>query len=517
MKKLAIILSFITLVSCSNEEDFTNKSDFQPSITSKYSEDTKIKTKFAKALAKAVSENQNLREFIKVEALKKVNKDYDVIYHAVKNVDVNSNIYLRTNSNTTLHNILIPYFENEQELIEIENSLPLLTIFVPDLQEGSFSAVNWDTTSQIPFVGVRSYETEDVMIYGTDVEFNLEAEFIPDFPVLVVKDNERIISNVTSSHFNSLDTNIITDATDLIQLRFLDNNYVSSIIIQPSTQSNSSYPRVDPIHQNAYNVYSNYTPGGWQRDYIYYGLTPTNTEGGLNPTYREYLTSFKLTGDAIVAYNYISSSQDPQLRPIIRRNQSGWTDGSFEIGITLSYGAKNSNMGATIKKGFGAAPNDLFNITYVKMSGLLGWLGYKKIQSVSLKTIDFMNNPNNKIEFPVWDLNNFSNQWKIEFEEVDTPTTHTSTVSATNKFNMNFSLEPSTGILKKIGLKLGASYEQTQTNTYVMQYTDISDDLKHSDINFYDNVVDMNSSNQLVPRKYNTGKVEFEFRPRLVY
>lgn len=518
MKKIAIVLSFLALVSCSNEEDFSNNSEVKTTLISKYSEDTKLKTKFAKALAKAVSENQNLREFIKIEALKKRNKDYDVIYHVVKNVDINSNIYYRTNSNSTLHNILIPYFENEQELIDLENSLPLLTIFVPDLQEGSFSADNWDTSSQIPLVGVRSFETDDVKLYGSDIEFNLEAQYMPDFPVLVVKDNERIISNVTSSTFNSLNTNIITDATDLIQLRFLDDNYDSSIIIQPSPQSNSSYPRVDPIHQSAYDVYSNYTPGGWQRDYIYYGLTPTNTEGGLNPTYREYLTSFKLIGDAIVAYNYISSSQDPSLRfSLIRPNQTGWTDGSYEIGITLSYGAKNSNLGATIKKGFGASPNELFNITYVRMNGLIGLFGFKRIQSVSLKTIDFMNNPNNKIEFPVWDLNNFSNQWKIEFEEVDTPITHTSTVSATNKFNMNFSLEPSTGILKKIGLKLGASYEQTQTNTYVMQYTDVSDDLKHSDINFYDNVVDMNSANQLVPRKYNTGKVEFEFRPRLVY
>jgi hypothetical protein len=518
MKKLAIVLSFITLVSCNNEEDFTNKSEVESILTSNYSEDTKLKTKFAKALAKAVNENQNLREFIKVEALKKRNKDYDVIYHLVKNVDINSNLYLRTNSTSTLHNVLIPYFENEQELINIENSLPLLTIFVPDLQEGSFSAENWDTSSQIPLVGVRSYETDDVKLYGTDVEFNLEAQYMPDFPVLVVKDNERIISNVTSSQFNNLNTNIITDASDLVQLRFLDNNYDSSIIIRPNTQNTSSYPRVDPIHQNAYNVYSNYTPGGWQRDYIYYGLTPTNTEGGINPTYREYLTSFKLTGNAIDAYNYISSSQDPRLRfSYIRHNQTGWTDGSYEIGITLNYGAKNSNMGTTIKKGFGASPNELFNITYVRMNGLAGALLFKRIQSISLKTIDFMNNPNNKIEFPVWDLNNFSNQWKIEFEEVDTPITHTSTVSASNKFNMNFSLEPSTGILKKMGLKLGASYEQTQTNTYVMQYTDISDDLKHSDINFYDNVVDMNNANQLVPRKYNTGKVEFEFRPRLVY
>lgn len=515
LKKSIVFFCICTLILFSCSEDFNNSQELNTKHTQNtnlriknIADDTKMKTIFAKALANAVSENQSLREFIKSESLKKTTKDYDVIYHVVKNINI---------GNATFRNTLIPYFEREEELINIENSLPLLTIFVPDLQEDSFSAERWDTNSQIPFVGVRSYETDDVMIYGVNLEFKLEAEFMPDFPVLVVKDNERIISNTILEEFNRLSTNLITDPSDVVQIRFIDDNYDPSIIYQPSSQPNSSYPRVDPIHQSAYNVYNNYTPGGWQRDFIYYGLTPTNLEGGINPTYREYLTSFKLTGNAMTAYNHISSSQDPRFRPVISRNQTGWTDGSFEIGITLSYGAKNSNMGATIRKGFGASPNELFNITYVRMNGLLGTLGYKRIQSISLITIDFMNNPNNKIEFPVWDLNNFSNQWKIEFEEVDTPTTHTSTISATNKFNMNFSLEPSTGILKKIGLKFGASYEQTQTNTYVMQYTDISDNLLHSDINFYDNVVDMNSSNQLVPRKYNTGMVEFEFRPRLVY
>lgn len=516
---LAITSIFLLVTSCNNEE-FENNSEIKANSISKYSVDTKIKTKFAKALSKAVAENQQLREFLKVEALKKITKDYDVIYNVVKNKDINSGLFTRSSSSVTLHSLLLPYFENEQELIDIENELPLLTIFVPDLQEDSFSAESWDTTSQIPLVAVRSYETDDVMCYGIDTEIEIEAEYMPDFPVLVIKDNERIISDIISSQYNSLDTNIITEPTDDIQIRFIDDNYDASIInpIPNNTNAaNSSYPRVDLAHLNAFNVFSNYTPGGWQRDNIYYGLTPTNTSGGINPTFREYLTSFKLTGDPQSAYSWIASNQDPRLKSIVYRNRTAWTDGAFEIGIRLSYGAKNSNLGVDIKKGFSASPNELFEITYTRHPGFLGIFGFKKPVITGLKMMDFMNNPNNKIEFPVWDLNNFSNQWKITFEEVDTPITHTNTVSATNKFNANFSLEPSSGILKKIGLKFGASYEQTQTNTYVSQYTDVSDDLSHSDVNFYDNVVDMNSANQLVPRKNNTGKVEFELRPRLVY
>lgn len=518
-RNLFFVALFGLLFSSCSTEDFKQEGNSQTQSGSKYHEDTQMKIKFAKALANAVNENQTLREFIKQEALKQITKDYDVIYHLIKDVDINSNSYLRTTSTSslTLHNLLLPYFENEAELIEIENKLPLLTIFVPDLQEESFSAENWNTATQIPMVAVRSYESDDVMCYGINEELLILAEYMPDFPVIVVKDNERLISDQTYSQFDALDTRVITnEASSDIQLRFTDNNFDSTITYTNPTAVTSTYPRVDQIHQDAYNVFSNYTPGGWQRDYIYYGLTPTITEGGINPTYKEQLTSFKLTGSPQGAYTHIASSQDPRLRPLVIGNRSAWTDGSFDIGIILNYGAKNSNMGLETTRGFPVKPSDLFEIAYVPAYS--GWLGrlIKRPVISALKMYDLYNNPTNRIEFPVWDLNSYSNQWKIKFEEVDVTTTYTQTVSASNKFNMNFSLEPSTGILKKIGLKLGASNEQIQTNTFVTTYTDVSDNLQNSEINFYDNVVDYNGS-ILVPRKNYTGRVEFEFRPRRVY
>lgn len=515
MKKIIFSGSIITLLlfSCA-EERFDIKDENNATTVSLTSIDTKMKTSFAKSFAKALKDHKELRDFIKSEALKKINKDYDVVYHAIKNKPLVS-VDAKGSTTSTLHDLLLPYFESETELIEIENRLPLLTIFVPDLQEESFSPERWDTLGEVPYVAVRTFESNDIPIYKADgTNFVIEAQYMPDFPVVVIKDNERIVSNQSQEEFNNLDTRIITEANDAIQLRFSDDNFDSRISNSgnpPVTPTN--YPRVDQIHAQAYNVYQNYTPGGWQRDYIYYGLTPTNTEGGINPTYREELTSFKLQGNPVDAYNYIADQQDPNLTSgFIVGNNSGWTDGSFEFGISLNYGAKNSNLGLELKKGFGVAPQDLFDVTYrVYIPGVV-----KRATITGVKMIDFYNNPNNRIQFSVWDLANYSNQFKISFEEVDTTTTYTNTNSATNKFNTNFSLEPSTGILKKIGLKLGASYEHTQTNTYVTQYTDISDNLYSADINFYDNVVNMVNS-QLIPNKYYTGKVEFEFRPRQTY
>ncbi len=509
-------IASLFIISCSQERllnDTANEISSGSLLDLK--RDTKLKTDFAKGFAVALKESKPLRDFIKSEAIKQINKDYDVIYHVVKNKKIISSD--AKNSSLKLHDLLLQYFD-EAQLLEIETQLPLLTIFVPELPEESFSAENWDTMTEIPLVAVRSYESNDVAIYDAEGKrYVLEAQYIPDFPVVVIKDNERIVSDRNIAQFNSLDTEVLTNPNDDVQLRLADNNFKANVtILNPGTTS--SYPRVDPIHQQAYDVYKNYTPGGWQRDFIYYGLTPTNTEGGINPNYREYLTSFKLTGNPQSAYTKIASLQDPTLsNSAIPPNSSGWTDGSFEFGVYLSYGAKNSNLGLETKRFFSVPPTDLFEITYVKAPGFLGnFLNYKLAIITSTKMLDFYNNPNYKVEFPIWNLNNFSNQWQLRFEEVDTTTTHTNTISATNKYNANFSLEPSTGILKKVGLKFGASAEQTQTNTYVSQYTDISDNLGFQEIDFEENVVNM-VNGQLMPRKYNTGFVEFEFRPRQSY
>ncbi len=469
-------------------------------------------------MSKAFKESKPLRDFIKEEALKQVTGDYDVVYQAVKSKSV-LGLERRGASAETIRDILLPFFENEAALIEIENALPYLTIFVPDLLEGSFSAENWNTISQIPNVGIRSYESDDVkIITSTGNVHVLEAKYWPDFPVVVIKDNERLVSNADIVKYNSLDTNILTDPSNPIQLRVASTNYQIST---PTTVL--AGPRVNQVLSDAYNVYGNYTPGGWQRDYIYYGLTPNNTTGQLNPSYREHVTSFKLAGNPAAAYSWIASSQDPTLRPFVWNSQttnqiSGWTDGEYEFKMWSSYGAKNSNLGSDEPKQFGASPTEVFEITFSPNPNFMANL-YSKIPTiVSTKNIDFYNGAfyNLRLEFSIWYLNSYSNQWKLSFEEADSSIENTNTITATNKFNTNFSIEPE-GIIKKIGLKFGASYEQNFSNVYTYKYTDVSDPLGSSVINFYDNAVNLNiSTNTLYPRTYSTGRVEFEFRPLLV-
>jgi hypothetical protein len=74
--------------------------------------------------------------------------------------------------------------------------MPLLTIFVPTLPEGSFSAETWNTSADVPFVAIRRSDTNDVPIISPEgEEYLLDASLIPSYPVVVVKENERLISS----------------------------------------------------------------------------------------------------------------------------------------------------------------------------------------------------------------------------------------------------------------------------------------------------------------------------------
>src|SRR5699024_12159411 len=55
----------------------------------------------------------------------------------------------------TFRETLLPYFENEEELINIENTIETLTIFIPSLPNSSFSAESWNTANDVPLVAIR--------------------------------------------------------------------------------------------------------------------------------------------------------------------------------------------------------------------------------------------------------------------------------------------------------------------------------------------------------------------------
>ena len=538
--KLTICTLFLSifLFACSN--DFETQNESNSAIDSKvinfenvpWDEKGKMMHKFANGISKAL-QSQEFRSLIKNEALKKVNKDYDVLYHSIKDKPLNSNVQYKTNNVTTsadlstLHNFLIPFFESEQELLEMESKMPLLTIFVPELPLDYFSAEDWDVynANQIPDVAIRLDNMTYVPVIGRDDDNYLIApEDVPSWAIVVLKENERFVPS-TNSTYSSLNTRVI-DAGD-ISLKFADNNFDPTYSF--TSQNNNfnfqgaSDTFIPQYLQNAHSAFIN-DPAGWQRDFSYYGLTPSNNSGPLNGNLREHIATFRVTGATpMAAYQTIADAfnetkRDPQLQNWWQRRAHGvsaWTDGSFEFLIKCSYGAKASNLGVTVNKEFGVNPDALFGITWEQtVTGRWWWRRYWLRPSItSTKTFNTALPSNGvRLEFPTWDLNDFSNQWKLSFEEKDATSTTTNSETRTSKYNANISLEPQSGLLKKIGLKFGASLEQTQSNTFTVVFQGGNDNMGESVIHFRDNAVNRINNNYVL-RKFNTGNVEFSFVP----
>lgn len=146
--------------------------------------------------------------------MKKINYDYDVLYLLVKDEILSDN--------TTLNSLLLKYVDSDF-LSLLETQIPNLTIFVPKLPLNSFSAETWNVDTEVPVVGIRTLETNDVPVFNSQGEESVvEVGYIPAYPIVVVKENERI--SVKDPLAKSLlGSTLKTKSTSGVELAFLDD------------------------------------------------------------------------------------------------------------------------------------------------------------------------------------------------------------------------------------------------------------------------------------------------------
>lgn len=146
----------------------------------------------AKALAKSMGDKQ-VRNFIKTEASKQMDGDYDILYNWVddKTIDGKSLESIIVNYTATSPSAKTNALEN---LRITAASIPLLNISVP------VNIDKWDTESFEPLVAVSPYsfknEKDVTLIKAYDKQGNvhwLDAKKEPNFPVVAVGLNERSI------------------------------------------------------------------------------------------------------------------------------------------------------------------------------------------------------------------------------------------------------------------------------------------------------------------------------------
>lgn len=311
----------------------------------------------------------------------------------------------------------------------------------------------------------------------------MPSDVIPGFPVIVVKNNERVVSNLDNPNIRSLNTRTIFEKDGII-LKFWANSFDNELDRNTSARSTIF---LNHTLVNAFNIYEQQYPhlNGWQRDYIYYGIEPSDPKGPFIYDFQEHLRTFSMTGTPMNAYNKISDQTgDPFINDHHRINTSHWTGGFYEFKVRTIINAKNG-IGNELINGFTISPNQLFGLEYeTYTSGTWFWQKtYYKLTKIYNQTV--------VVDIPLinWDLDIYASSIKIEIEEVDLTTTTVITDTRTVKFATNFSIDTSLGTKVKAGLKFGASLETTETHTVQKTFTQGNDFLGEAIINFADKII----------------------------
>lgn len=502
-KFITLALASLAFAACTNDDAVSLETELQTNIQNKVelmAEDA-AQEAFAKILSKAVYNDLSVREFIKSEAIKQFDNDYDILYAFVKDKYVAPGY--------TFRDALLKNCNNEAELISIEQSLPLLNILVPDLTFiGDFRADNWDLSDEeVPVSYDKDHNSGVLFVNGDSITY-LEPNEIPDFPVLVVKNNERMIASATTR----------ADGTSTYSYEFFDDAFNGSLRKTTRAEYDVTYPEepsgtsqiseyelasINPAIRQAFIEFPNNTTGK-HRDYVYYGMTNTNqTNGHLNTNVREILYKFRIAPSQIPFI--ADQTDDPVLQSISKKGgeytqeevrSKIWKEGNFDFFFDVMTGTKSGNV-LYNRIAYSATPRELFSINKVhvvrKHSTAFSHSKYTYTvtnvnEAVTSKWISTNSLTNgNYIQIGSWDIYEQSLRVNIALLEKDDSETIVKTHSVSNEFagNANFSFG-SDSIVK---VALGVSGKTTSTTSKSVTITKNSDDLGSLSFYYYDPII----------------------------
>jgi hypothetical protein len=540
IKFLAFLLISILIYSCSdNLSEITDYNNADSNlITSLQTEKTKkesAKKKFASLLSKAVCNDIEIRSFIKNEAIKQFDKDYDVFYPIVKNKVVKNG--------KTFREMLLSYCDKKEELEQIEDCIPLLNIYVPDLSLfEDINVYNWDVKDEVP-VAFSNEDEGSILFLNGDSIMKLEKDEIPGFHLLLIKENERVASQeITTRSTNAAMAgyefvNQVFDGT-LSDEKLIKTRSTDLTILEDDYLSND---RLDPVVLRGWEEMK--TNPVLQRDYIYYGMTLNQKEGLLKTSIDEYLYRFQIdpaayfkiadqkgTGDKIddpMIKDESTSQKKSELsnEEVIRRL---WTEGNFEIKFRVYTGVKNSTALNPSEFVFNVEPKELFDIK-IQMS---------KRHKTAFRHSQYTYRINPKdlgrkwyyprehgynSRFDKWDISQQSLEKFIYVYEIDESETLKTTETVVSTFAQNFksSLDGSTNVGSKDSggnIKIGLGYDTSnskQTTSTIEITTNKGDDfLGTLKVFFYDPIIIQESKEKKYRLKdINNGTVTITIMP----
>lgn len=466
---------------------------------------------FSEILSKAMYESEPLRSFIKNKALEEFDKDNDVFYPFVKNEVVCEG--------KTFRELLLPYCESNDQLKMIEAALPLLNILVPDvswIEKDGFCAKNWDTSDNEIAVTYRDGNTDGDFFGNGEVVCSITGNQIPAFPVVIVKQNERIRAVQTKS--GEIDYSFTYQAFDnTLKTRGGTQNYSGTIIPwtvgDSATVTAATLAQVSQIARDAYEEFGSNSSVAPQRDYCYYGMTNSNSSNGtLSHNVFERLYRFKLnysalslfaddTGDPIRTSKYqdsiyvkgdndieIFTDMEAALTGAILIDASFFTDGNFEVVINC-ISLTSTGQSIVSPYPFSIRPYELFEFNRVDFNYIHAsfWRKAKYTYTYDMAYIqtkwyypqvgdnDFFN----------WSLATKSTAYVVEVMEVDSGNTLSYSDTQSYSITSNVSIQGGTEIKTSYG------YSQTSSNstTITTSRTETSDLLSRFAVEYTDDVV----------------------------
>jgi len=216
LTKLTILIVILIASGCQENEQINPDDPINTNLNSiSHAELTTIQDQLSKRFAKILSNrisSLELREFIKKEACKKFDGDYDILLSKV----INKPLSEGRSSNTFRSLISSTSITNNREESDINNLIdslnlfhPLLQISVPELQNSK--AELWNTIDHKPLVAILDSRFDDqksefIVAYDDDGnEYKLSVAEEPENLVIVVGESERIaVINKNSSSSNNL-------------------------------------------------------------------------------------------------------------------------------------------------------------------------------------------------------------------------------------------------------------------------------------------------------------------------
>lgn len=528
MKKLFIALASVFLMlSCSQEEGILPA---QEKIdTTSVPSVAQSQLKFAKLLSQAASGSVEVRSFLKKEALEQFDNDYDIFYPLIKNKVVYGD--------RTFRDILLSYCENENELSQVEQSLLLLNILVPDLTLfGDFNAKSWDVNNKEIAVICRDDETNTLYENGENIG-QMSGGDIPAFPCLVVKNNERLKVSSVNTRSGEATYEFVDDAFDgskrAPQTRHSDwddNLETTQDLTLGINESEFNTPLVE-----AWTEFKGVSDAS-QRDYIYYGLTKANKPGKLNRNVREELYRFRIESNV---FSLISnqSGKDPALATPSQEKRyltndeilkKIWTEGFFDFRFKAYIASANNTIPILTPFAFSVEPRRAFSIekVHVHHKNSTAFRHSKNFYSVDVNNLKSKwiytrsaNNPKAIVLSLPWDLLAQSNTLHLFIQEFDDSQIIKESRQMSYQFTSKneFTTEAASGDKEKTTVKTTHGYSSTYTEVINLEITTTkeSDDLGTLTFNFYDPIIlsEGKSANTYNVHSAFNGKIEATLLP----